>query len=210
MSSGRLAPEEKNTSSQEGEDSDEYGVSPRGPSNAKFENSLQIAKERRQVLYDCWNDYYNNLDEKSRSRYIPPKPYALPRPVEKPAFRTQLRGQIQRNFLMTWRNRSSKLVDTTMIVGAVVLISWLQGVTEVTRGQQPDLSFDELVEGDPYEIPKTFPYLFKYALGPTAGAIEFALKIGVITSVLLGLTAAKALTGKRLEFFRESGSGWGK
>jgi len=37
---------------------------------------------------------------------------------------------------------------------------------------------------------------------------EYALKVGVITAVLLGLNASKSITGKRLEFFRESGSGW--
>jgi hypothetical protein len=34
------------------------------------------------------------------------------------------------------------------------------------------------------------------------------LKTGVITAVLVGLTAAKAITEKRLEFFRESASGY--
>lgn len=37
---------------------------------------------------------------------------------------------------------------------------------------------------------------------------RFALKIGVITGVLVGLTAAKAVTEKRLNFFREAGSGY--
>jgi hypothetical protein len=34
------------------------------------------------------------------------------------------------------------------------------------------------------------------------------LKTGVITAVLVGLTASKAITEKRLEFFRESASGY--
>jgi ABC-type enterobactin transport system permease subunit len=37
---------------------------------------------------------------------------------------------------------------------------------------------------------------------------RYALKTGVITAVLVGLTAAKAITEKRLEFFRESASGY--
>ena len=185
-------------------------VSTRGPSTAQFEHSMEIAKERRQDLYDSWKEHYDSLSGKAKERYIPPKCYDLPARVEKPSFWTQLRGQVHRNLLMIWRNRASKLVDTLMIVGAVVLISWLQGVTKVTLPKQPGLSFNELVEGDPHEIPKTFPNLFGYALLPTSQAIEFALKIGVITAVLLGLTAAKSLTSKRLEFFRESGSGWGE
>lgn len=185
-------------------------ISARGPSTAKFEHSLEKAKERRQVLFKCWNAYYKTRSPEELERYMPPEPYDLPQSVEKPSFAVQLRGQIERNLLIIWRNRTSKLVDTTMIVGAVVLISILQGVTEITRPVQPPLSFDQLVEGDPYEIPKTYPALFSYALKAATPSMEFALKIGVITSVLLGLTAAKVLTAKRLEFFRESGSGWSK
>jgi len=37
---------------------------------------------------------------------------------------------------------------------------------------------------------------------------RFGLKIGVITSILVGLSAAKSITNKRLEFFREAGSGY--
>ncbi len=181
-----------------------------GPSKTEFfEHSLEKAKERRHALYDCWYSYYNTRSHEELERYTPPEPYDLPKAVEKPLFWTQLGVQIERNLLILWRNRNSKLIDTTMIVGAVVLISLLQGVTEVARPQHPALSFDQLIECDPYEVPKTFPYLFKYAAGPTTVAVEFALKVGVITSVLLGLTAAKTLTAKRLEFFRESGSGLG-
>ncbi len=218
VSSGRLATTDSSissvTSDEEGNGNDtdtvDGAISSRGPSTAKFEHCLESAKERRQVLYECWSAYFKTRSPEELARYTPPEPYDLPRVVEKPSFWAQLVGQIERNLLILWRNRTSKLVDTTMIVGAVVLIALLQGVTEVTRPQQPGLSFDQLVEGDPYEIPKTFPNLFRYAFGATTTAVEFALKIGVITSVLLGLTAAKALTAKRLEFFRESGSGWGK
>jgi hypothetical protein len=224
VSSGRLTPKEAPKSKEDAQDSDEVEhvdgeeeddeintiVSTCAASSAKFEFSIEKAKERRQELYDCWNRYYEHLSGLDRDRrYTPPAPYALPVQVQKPRFSCQLRGQVQRNLLITWRNRTSKLVDTTMLVGAVVLISWLQGVLQVTRDQPPGLSFDQLVEGDPYEIPTTFPSLFKYALGPTSTSVEFALKIGVITAVLLGLMAAKALTSSRLEFFREAGSGWG-
>lgn len=195
---------------EDGFDGIDAAVSNRGASSANFDFNLEKAKERRQELYDCWKLYYGSLNEQERERYTPPTPYDLPARVKKPTFWTQLRGQIHRNLLMSWRNRTSKLLDTMMLVGAIVLISWLQGTTEVTRAQQPKLTFDQLVEGDPYEIPKTFPSLFKYALGPTAVSVEFALKLGVIAAVLLGLMAAKALTSKRLEFFRESGSGWGR
>lgn len=221
VSSGRLLPSESSNSLNEQEDGPEEPegdirrdsssvVSSRGPSTAKFDEALENDKERRQGLYDCWKNHFDKLSRKKRAKYDPPKPYPLPLSVDKPPFFRQLWIQIGRNFLIMWRNRTSKLIDTTMIVGAVVLISWLEGVSTVTTSAAPNLSFDQLVEGDPFEIPKTFPSLFRYALGGTSSAVEFSLKIGVITSVLLGLTAAKALTSKRLEFFRESGSGWSK
>jgi ABC-type multidrug transport system ATPase subunit len=219
VSSGRLPPSQGAGSSSavlEGDDekdihnSDGRVFSSRGPSAAMFEESMEMDKGRRQVLYDAWNANFKNLSKEALARYNPPEQYKLPVSAIKPSFLSQLRIQIGRNFLIMWRNRTSKMIDTILIVGAVVLISAMEGVLKVTRPTQPNLTFDELVEGDPYEIPKTFPELFTYALGATKPMVEFALKIGVITSVLLGLTAAKALTSKRLEFFRESGSGWSK
>ena len=37
---------------------------------------------------------------------------------------------------------------------------------------------------------------------------RYAMKMGVVLSVLIGLTATKILTSKRIEFFREAGSGY--
>jgi hypothetical protein len=37
---------------------------------------------------------------------------------------------------------------------------------------------------------------------------RFPLKVGIIIAVLVGLQASKILTSKRLEFFREAGSGY--
>jgi len=37
---------------------------------------------------------------------------------------------------------------------------------------------------------------------------RYALKVGVIAAVLIGLTATKSITDKRLEFFREAASGY--
>lgn len=178
-----------------------------GPSHSNFEHSLEKAKRRRQNLYQEWIDC-DDLAKQLRAERGLSREYALPAPVEKPGFMTQLQYQIQRNILISWRNRASKIADTTIVVGAVVLVSWLEGVAEVTRDSPPRVEFEDLVEGSPLEIPKIFPQLFIYALGPTQSLIEFGLKVGVITSVLLSLTAAKAFTSKRLEFFRESGSGW--
>lgn len=39
-------------------------------------------------------------------------------------------------------------------------------------------------------------------------ALRYGIKMGVILTVLIGLTALKIITSKRKEFFRESGSGY--
>jgi hypothetical protein len=66
--------------------------------------------------------------------------------------------------LVTRRNSFSKLLDTFLIVGAVVLISAFEGVVEVTASSQPDVSFDALVSGDPLELAEQLPELFLYAI----------------------------------------------
>lgn len=189
-------------------DDDEHAGALNGPSTAKFEQSVEAAKERRQQLYNSWNKYYKELSDSQRAIYDPPEEYPLPTSKPKPRFFTQLRAQLRRNMLFMWRNRVAKLVDTVMIVVAVLLISFLEGPLVVARRVRPRLTFDELVAANPVDVATTFPELFQYALRPTTSMIEYALKVGVIAAVLLGLAAAKAVTGKRLEFFRESASGW--
>ena len=174
----------------------------------RLEGSMEKDTDRRQVLYDCWNAHYKGLSEEERSQYIAPAEYDLPSSSPKPTFFRQLQTQIGRNFLIMWRNRTSKMIDTIMIVGAVALISGFEGVAELTRDWNPNLTFDHYVQGDPKKIPFTFPELFRYAIGGATWTIEFSFKVAVITAVLLGLSAAKVLTSKRLEFFREAGSGW--
>lgn len=182
-------------------------VNSNGPSNSRFEYSIEKAKERREGLYQKWIEY-ERLQNASEQASTAPKPYALPEAAEKPNFTTQFLYQVQRNVLISWRNRASKVADTTIIVGAVALISWFEKVAVVTLDYPPDATFAELVEGNPFEIPKAFPSFFAYAIAPTQAIVEYGMKIGVITAVLLALTAAKPFTSKRLEFFRESGSGW--
>ena len=201
ISSGRLPPSKIS-------DSRTVVVEVDNENDSRLEGSIEKDTDRRQVLYDCWNTYYTSLSAEERSQYIAPDEYELPVSCQKPSFFRQLQTQIGRNFLIMWRNRTSKMIDTIMIVGAVALISAFEGVAELTRDWNPNLAFDHLVEGDPMKIPLTFPELFRYAIGGAQWTLEFSFKVAVITAVLLGLSAAKVLTSKRLEFFREAGSGW--
>jgi len=217
VSSGRLEPETNDNGVSNKNDNIELLLNDDGPSANVFENMPPAkalenrqdqAAERRETLYESWNKYYACLPEYERKRFEAPEPYALPSIKQKPSFRRQLGIQLQRNVLLSWRNRFSKLVDTTLIVAAVILISLFEGIVEVTSENEPEVSFMDLTNGDPVSMAATFPELFRYAYSRTTNLIEYALKIGVITSVLLGLSAAKALTNKRLEFFREAGSGY--
>lgn len=216
VSSGRLKPETNDVGVSNKTDNFELLLTDNGPSAKAFENmpakALENmhdqAAERRETLYESWNNYYASLPAYERLQFEAPEPYDLPSIKQKPSFTRQLGIQLQRNVRLSWRNRFSKLVDTTLIVGAVILISLFEGIVEVTSENDPEVSFMALTNGDPEWMASTFPELFRYAYSRTTNLIEYALKIGVITSVLLGLSAAKALTNKRLEFFREAGSGY--
>lgn len=63
------------------------------------------------------------------------------------------------------------------------------------------------ISGNPLDLIFSLPHLFRYALDSLGNNIQYALKVGVISAVLIGLTAAKSIAVKRLEFFREAGSG---
>ena len=87
---------------------------------------------RRQKLYDAWRLHFRHLSRRKRSLYRAPKPFDLPSKVDRPAFLSQLGYQIHRLVLLAYRNWYSKLLDTTIIVGAVILVSLLDGVVTPT------------------------------------------------------------------------------
>jgi ABC-type multidrug transport system ATPase subunit len=176
VSSGRLEPEDVENETHGIEDSSEPIAKKRnfsqeeeydhnaGPSSNKVEQEFEEAKIRREMLYESWSTHFDKLPGEDRARYSAPKPYALPEPVKRSSFLKQLTFQLRRNVLVTRRNSFSKLLDTFLIVGAVVLISAFEGVVEVTASSQPDVSFDALVSGDPLELAEQLPELFLYAI----------------------------------------------
>jgi ABC-type multidrug transport system ATPase subunit len=136
----------------------------RGPLSDKVEQEVEEAKSRREVLYTSWNLHFANLPENERKRYYALEPSGLPESVKRPPFFKQLKVQLSRNVLVFRRNALKKLVDTILIVGAVVLISAFEGVLEVTVEDEPDVSFDALVSGNPAELAEQLPALFEFAL----------------------------------------------
>jgi len=181
----------------------------RGESASALQTVMESEEDRRQVLYDYWETHFKNLSENDKARYIAPHQYDLPRRVEKPSFFRQLKTHVGRNLLLMWRNRSSKLIDTIVIVGGVALVSLVDGVLEITVDWTPNLSFDQLVDGDPLTIPDSFPELFMHAIKATYPMNEYGLKVAMLIGLPLGLSAAKMISIRRLQFFRESGSGLG-
>lgn len=202
ISSGRLEPDKAPSS----ESVETVTFGSRGDSGNRADNAFEEAKVRRAFLYQHWVDHFKSLDETALDGYRAPVPYALPGSVKKPTFWTQLWAQLERNWIVFKRNAFSKLVDTFLIVGSVILISLFEGITEVTVEQDPNVQFGNLISGNPQDLVIKFPNLFKYAW--IAKVLPYGHKIGVIAAVLVGLTAAKTITEKRLEFFREAGSGY--
>lgn len=88
-------------------------------------------------------------------------------------------------------------------------ICWLDGPIKATEFNQPQISFefDVLTSNNPDEFSRSFFNLFKYAFSMKQ-IPGFAMKVGVILSVVLGLSAGGNFNDKRLEFFREAASGY--
>lgn len=175
------------------------------------EDEAGKAKARREVLYDKWRHHFKNLSEEQKEQYTAPEPYDLPAKVEKAVFRKQLLYQLQRCAIVGERNWSTKVIDTAIILGAVLLVSGLDGTEQPTVWQSyGDLNYDKVAEPSTVvELLMEFPKLFMYAIQANLSHLQgYAVKLGVLVSVLIALAAGKAITAKRKEFFRESASGY--
>jgi len=54
---------------------------------------------------------------------------------------------------------------------------------------------------------ETLSIIFYYAIRGIAAVQSYAMLVGIIMSVLIGLNASKSITEKKLEFYREAQSG---
>lgn len=187
-----------------------HAVTPSGPSGIKQEKAGDEAKIRRELLYQSWSDHFQALDGDARSVYDAPDPSDLPQKAILPSFWTQLRLQLQRIFLLGWRNRSSKMIELFILVVAVAVITYTHGTVELSSsdGKPPLIPFAVFITGQPKVFEVFFPALFEYSLRAANGYLRYGVSVGVIAGVLIALVSSKVLTAKRLEFFRESGSGY--
>jgi len=129
----------------------------------------------------------------------------LPYEIEKPTFWYQFVNQLRRALLVAWRNRFSKIISSTIIVGAGVFITALDGVTKISVDSNPTIPFEIMVRPMEQDLPSIFAQLFSYSLSQQG---QYPLKVGIILCIIVGLTATNTVTSKRLQFFREAGSGY--
>lgn len=187
---------------------DENAVRRDGPSANVFGDVLEKAKGRRENLFISWSDHFARLTEDEKKCYEAPDPYSLPGEVQSPSCWVQFLFQLKRNLLFARRNLSMKVVETLLILCGATVVALLEGRVEVTFGDVPDVSFDTLTSDDPATHAAAFPSLFSFALLPSDAIQQYGTKCGLISSILVGLVATKDFSGKRLEFFREAGSGF--
>lgn len=177
----------------------------------EFENDAAQAKSRRELLYRLWNNHVDKMSENHRKAYSAPEPFDLPENRQMTTFSKQFVYQVERLLLVWQRNWLSRIIDTALIVAAVVLIGILDGTVEATfEDNLNDLKYDSIAEPtDVKSIVLEFPKLFRYAI--TANIVDLqghASKLGVMAAILVALSATKIITEHRKEFFREAGSGY--
>mmetsp|Transcript_14473 Transcript_14473/g.31813 ORF Transcript_14473/g.31813 Transcript_14473/m.31813 type:complete len:646 (-) Transcript_14473:825-2762(-) len=179
-----------------------------------FDDSKKSSRERkftREFLAKQWKKNKNRFkhDEETVCSDIT-KSTLVPEKVDRPSFLCQLETQIQRNVLIMYRNRFSKLIDTIMLLFAVLSITAIDGTLELVLGRfqnQPmivPMSILQSKHADILPLDKMFqPYQVT-----AQHMLANGLKVGTVASVLVGLSATKYFSEKQLEFFRESSSGY--
>mmetsp|Transcript_34130 Transcript_34130/g.49529 ORF Transcript_34130/g.49529 Transcript_34130/m.49529 type:complete len:875 (-) Transcript_34130:267-2891(-) len=172
------------------------------------QSAVESAKGARKVLNEKWAKHMATLDEIDKKDYSAPPPYDLPEPVQKQPFFMQLLNHIIRNIIVISRNGITKVVDAFILMIAVIAISLLNGTLEITKTLST-ADFDSLlVTSDPKPLLAQWPNLTSYSARAYTSVLQYNLQIGVIISVLVSLAAAKVISEKRIEFFREAGSGY--
>ena len=163
-------------------------------------------------LYKLWTDHFDSLSTEQRVQYNPPEPFDLPSKRVKPGSITQALSQFVRCLILFKRNFSAKLQETLIIVLGATAITLLDGPLALTVDRQPNIPNEYFVlttvSTDSTLFEKSFPLLFGHALRGSALVLNYASKISVVVCVLVALSTTKALTDKRVEFFREASSGY--
>jgi ABC-type multidrug transport system ATPase subunit len=132
-----------------------------------FEDPTAQSKARLEVLYSKWMSYMAQLSEEERDIYEASEPYDLPEKTEKASFCAQFWFQMLRMGIVGQRNWVTKVIDTSIIVLAAVLVSVLDGPEEITfGGGMGGLTYDAITEpGSVSQLLQEYPKLFGFAIG---------------------------------------------
>mmetsp|Transcript_17412 Transcript_17412/g.40037 ORF Transcript_17412/g.40037 Transcript_17412/m.40037 type:complete len:1463 (+) Transcript_17412:134-4522(+) len=184
---------------------DDHCVGKQGVTSGRVIRALKGARTRRAWLCDKWVEYIDQMNKEQRTIYEPPNPYELPSGTRKPLFFTQFLNQVRRALIVAWRDRLAKVISSSIIVGSVIFITAMDGVTKVSLDSDPNIPFEVLLIPAESDKDSVFAQLFAYS---ESQQMQYPLKVGIILCIIVGLTATNTLTSKRLEFFREAGSGY--
>lgn len=179
---------------------------PDKPSNE--DTALVKSRLAREKLYRQWNIHFENVNLSVKAKYFDhPEAFPLPiMPKNMPRWR-QLFVQLRRNTLLSWRNRNSRMIDAGVVLAAIFLITLLTGHTESSFNSDPTNLVWMMFVASEQEASEMLTIIFSYSIFGVHAIQQYAMMIGIITSVLIGLNASKIITDKKQQFYRESQSG---
>jgi hypothetical protein len=138
-----------------------------GLSGGTATDAFEAAKVRRAWLYGKWNHYFTNLmSDEEKAGYEKPEVTKLPADVVKQSFVAQLWNQTTRALLVSSRNATEKLIDTSVLVGATIVLCLMSKVPTMTRDYVPDITFEDVVRPSRESVPGTLKQLFTFAAVP--------------------------------------------
>lgn len=144
--------------------------------------------------------------------YNPPEAFELPSKRVKPGFLYQTLNQFYRCAILFKRNIAAKLQEVVVILLGAIAVTKLEGSLALTKNVQPDFDNQFFVLSGVTENINPFidalPVFFNQAIGGGVKVVEYGQKISLVLTLLIALSTTKALTDKRVEFFREAGSGY--
>jgi hypothetical protein len=125
--------------------------------------AFEEAKSRRAWLYEEWEKHFGKLTGADKAMFEVPEEYALPDKVVKPSFWYQLNHQIRRASIVGWRNRTSKIIDLAIVVIGVIVITALDGATELSLDEDPEIPFEVMTRPNSDDFEIIFKELFAYS-----------------------------------------------
>jgi len=199
--------EEQSNDNAEDDGEESFLLNPDKPSNE--DGALVKAWVAREKLYRQWTVHFDSVSPSLKARYYnSPKSFSLPiTPKAVPGWR-QLLVQLRRNCLVSWRNRDARLLDFGTILIAIFAMTLLGGVKLSSFKADPGQNFLWIkFIASKEDASEMLLLVFLYALQGISTIVVYAMMVGLIVSVLIGLNATKIITEKKLQFFREAQSG---